>query len=133
MEHSNGQNVQLSSCLTLWTVKWLKSKARKILSWSIKDGHIRYMIHHFVISLGSMGLKIAEPLSSLLHVIQCRSRATLFNFIHFYSAHFDVHGKVNTNGYCPEKHMKHIWTNPKTHQTFIIDEPCHRDFRVSSH
>jgi len=31
MEHSNGQNVQLSSCLTLWTVKWLKSKAKKDL------------------------------------------------------------------------------------------------------
>jgi len=25
MEHSDSQNVQLRSCFTLWTVKWLKS------------------------------------------------------------------------------------------------------------
>jgi len=25
MEHSDGQNVQLSSCFALWAVKWLKS------------------------------------------------------------------------------------------------------------
>jgi len=29
MEHSDGQNVRLSSCFTLWTVKWLESKAKK--------------------------------------------------------------------------------------------------------
>jgi len=25
IEHSDGQNFQLSSCFTLWTVNWLKS------------------------------------------------------------------------------------------------------------
>jgi len=29
MKHSDGQNVQLSSCFTLWTVNWLESKAKK--------------------------------------------------------------------------------------------------------
>jgi len=29
MEHSDDQNVQLSSCFTLWTIKWLESKAKK--------------------------------------------------------------------------------------------------------
>jgi len=67
----------------------LESKAKKdFVLINQRRTRMRYDTSLRHISVGSMGLKIADPLSSLLHVIQCRSGATLFNFIHLYSTTF---------------------------------------------
>jgi len=74
-----------------------------------------------------MGLKIADPLS-----LSCtQSNANLEQLYPtlsiFIQQHSDVHGKVNTDGYCPENHMKRIWETQKLMCSFIYDEHQHSD------
>ena len=79
-----------------------KQKWRSCPDQSKKDTYEIWYSSVSCISPKSMGLKITDPLFSLLHTIQCRSKN---NFIQQLS---NVCTKVITHEYCPEIHKAHI-------------------------
>jgi len=121
MEHFDGQNVQLCTCLlneqySRWKAK---SKSKANLSCSIRDRHawelVQYMDH--TISQ-SMGMKMQNPTISLMYQSQGKSGKVTF-WCMWKSSYF---------GYCPETHMKSIWHAQKFMCSFIHDEPRWRSW-----
>ena len=77
----------------------------------------------------SMGLKLQTH--NLLSPAQW-PRQIWFNFILLYPTTFDAYGEVTFWWIKPNKSHVTPWTNPKTHQTFIIDEPRWRTSWIST-
>ena len=105
--------------------RWkIKSKIiKEILSHSIRVRHVWGLVLHMDHTIPqSMGMKMQNPLSSLLHAFQGKSRKTLSNNILMYLVQMTLL-MDNT-----QKFIRHAYDEPINSSTFMQDEPRWRSW-----
>ena len=116
MEHSDDQNVQLSTCLlheqySRWKAK---SQSKANLSCSMRDRHAWELVQYKDHTISqNMCMKMQNPTISSCTKFQGRSGKWTFWSMK----------KSPYFGYCPEIHMKSIWHAQNFICSFIHDEP----------